>query len=144
MFHRCQRFTTNQYKVKRKGSKQMSKENRRLPWSAVPDCPVCYRIVSGAPGRITLNCLASDFWELLPAIIHQTVRCSTGLSGVPAGATASAPTVVCKSKQWTWTVRTAHAEVRAGVRRRTGQWTGPVRCATGQCPVHQGESLWTA
>jgi hypothetical protein len=99
MFHRCQRFTTNQYKVKRKGSKQKSKENRRLPWSGAPDYPVCHRTVSGAPGRITPNCSASGFWKMLSAIIHRTVWCSTGLSGVPAGATASAPTVVCKSVQ---------------------------------------------
>jgi hypothetical protein len=31
------------------------------------------------------------------AIIHRTVRCSTGLSGVPAEQRLTAPTVVCKS-----------------------------------------------
>jgi hypothetical protein len=30
------------------------------------------------------------------AIIHRTIRCSTGLSGVPCGVTATAPTVVCE------------------------------------------------
>jgi hypothetical protein len=45
---------------------------------------------------------------MLSAIIHRTVQSSTGLSGVPSGATASVPTVVCKSEQWT--VRTARAE----------------------------------
>jgi hypothetical protein len=34
---------------------------------------------------------------MLSAIIHWTVRCSTELSGVPAGATATMPSVVCKS-----------------------------------------------
>jgi transcriptional regulator GlxA family with amidase domain len=33
------------------------------------------------------------------AIIHRTVRCSTGLSGAQSGATTTAPTVVCKSEQ---------------------------------------------
>jgi hypothetical protein len=70
MFYRCQRFTTNQYKVKRKGSKERSKENRRLPWS-------------GAPGRISPNSSASGFWKMPSAIIHRTVWCSTGLSSVP-------------------------------------------------------------
>jgi hypothetical protein len=99
MFYRCRRFTKNQYKVKRKGSKQRSKENRRLPWSGAPDCPVHHRTVSGAPEWINSNSLASGFWKMLSAIIHWTVWCSTGLSGVPAGATASAPTVDCKSVQ---------------------------------------------
>jgi hypothetical protein len=40
--------------------------------------------VSGAPGRSTLNCSASGFWKSHSAIIHRTVQCGTGLSGVPA------------------------------------------------------------
>jgi hypothetical protein len=51
MFYRVQRFTTNKYKDKRKGSKQTSEVYRRQPWSGAPDCPVCHRTVSGAPGR---------------------------------------------------------------------------------------------
>jgi hypothetical protein len=130
MFHRCQRFTTNQYRVKRKGSKQRSKENRRLPWSGAPDCPVCHRIVSGAPGWINSNSSTSGFWKLLPTIIHRTVRCSTGLSGVPAGATTTTPTVDCKSEQWTVNSADYACRVRAGARRCTGQWTWPVLCTT--------------
>jgi hypothetical protein len=40
--------------------------------------------VSGAPGWIISNSLPSGFWKCHSAIIHRTVRCSTGLSGVPA------------------------------------------------------------
>jgi hypothetical protein len=98
-FYRCQRFTTNQYKVQDRVQKKGARINRRLPWSGALDCPVCHRTVSGAPGRITPNYSASGFWKLLSAIIHQIVWCSTRLSGVPAGATASAPIVVCRSEQ---------------------------------------------
>jgi hypothetical protein len=131
MFYRCQRFTTNQYKVKRKGSKQRSKENRRLPWSGAPDCPACHQIVSGAPGRSTLNLPPSGFWKSLPAIIHRTVRCSTRLSGVPAGVMATAPTVDCKSEQSTVNSAGYARRAIAGAKRRTRQWIGPVRCTTG-------------
>jgi hypothetical protein len=110
MFHRCQRFTTNQYKVKRKGSKIKGARNQRQPWSGAPDCPVCHQTVSGAPGRINSNSSASGFWKLLSAIIHRTVRCSTGLSGVPAGATATAPMVVCKSNETVNSARTTRAK----------------------------------
>jgi hypothetical protein len=49
---------------------------------------------------------------------------------VPCGATATAPTVVCKSEQWTWTVRGQRAQSQSSARRRTGQWTVTVRCGT--------------
>jgi hypothetical protein len=45
---------------------------------------VCHRTVSGAPGKTTLNCSASGFWKCHSAIIHRTVRYSTGLSSVTA------------------------------------------------------------
>jgi hypothetical protein len=48
---------------------------------------VCHRTVSGAPGWILSNSLGSGIWGGRSAIIHRTVLCSTGLSGVPGGAT---------------------------------------------------------
>ena len=76
MFYRCQRFTSNQYKVKRKGSKERSKGNRSAPWSGAPYCPVCHRTVSGAPGRIDLKLFTFGFLQAHSAIIHRTVRCA--------------------------------------------------------------------
>jgi hypothetical protein len=79
MFYRCQRFTTNQYKDKRKGSKQRSKLYRRQPWSGAPDCSVCHRTVSGAPSD-SVQCTREIDAELASfgnlggrsAIIHRT------------------------------------------------------------------------
>jgi hypothetical protein len=82
MFHRCQRFTTNQYKVKRKGSKQRSKGNRIVPWSGAPDCPMCHRTVSGARGRINLKLFSFGFPRRSSAIIHRTVRCASGATAI--------------------------------------------------------------
>jgi hypothetical protein len=48
---------------------------------------VHHRTVSGAPGSSTLNLSPSRIWGGRSAIIHRTIRCSTGLSGVPSGAT---------------------------------------------------------
>jgi hypothetical protein len=105
-----------------------------------------HRTVSDAPGRSTPNLPPSGFWKLPSAIIHRTVRCSTGLSGVPSGATATAPTVVCKSNSEQWTVRDYARRVRAGTRRRTRQWTVTVRCTTGlsggpTCQSSNGRTL---
>jgi hypothetical protein len=88
------------------GSSKRARDNRRLPWSSAPDCPVCHRTVSGAPGnsqrrfaiihrtvrctigqcpvlqrRATLNSPASG---IRSAIIHRTCPVHTGLSGDPA------------------------------------------------------------
>jgi hypothetical protein len=48
---------------------------------------VHHRTVSGAPGNPTPNLPPSEIRGGLSDIIHRTVRCSTGLSGVPSGAT---------------------------------------------------------
>jgi hypothetical protein len=57
---------------------------------APPDSVRCTR-------EINSKLATFGFLELPSAIIHQTVQCSTGLSGVPSEATTTAPTVVCKS-----------------------------------------------
>jgi hypothetical protein len=49
--------------------------------------------------EINSELLSFGFLKSHSAIIHRTVRCSTGLSGVPCGATATAQTFVCKSEQ---------------------------------------------
>jgi hypothetical protein len=62
-----------------------------VPWSGAPDCLVCHQTVSNAPSD-SVRCTREPDSELLTfgnsgscsAIIHRTVRCSTGLSGVPA------------------------------------------------------------
>jgi hypothetical protein len=46
-----------------------------------PDCPVVHRIVSGAPGWLSVNWALSGKEKGDMAINHQTVRWCTGLSG---------------------------------------------------------------
>jgi hypothetical protein len=92
MFYRCQRFTSNQYKDKRKGSKDRSKGNRSAPWSGAPDCPVCHWTVSGAPPD-SVRCTRDDRLQTLHLrvfqahlrynspdcpVCHRTVRCASG------------------------------------------------------------------
>jgi hypothetical protein len=132
--------------VKRKGSKRKGARNRRHPWSGAPDCPVCHWTVSDAPPdsvqctrEINSELATFGFLELLPAIIHQTVQCASRSNGYCANGRLQ-----MNSEQWT--VRTARAEVRAGARRRTGQWTVPVRCTTGlsggpTCQSSNGRTL---
>jgi hypothetical protein len=90
------------------GSTKRARDNRRLPWSGAPDCPMhqgtpsqtlnlrensealCYNspdcpVYTGQcpvlQGRATLNSPASG---IRSAIIHQTCPVYTGLSGEPA------------------------------------------------------------
>ena len=83
MFYRCQRFNSKPIQRLKRVQKERSKGNRSAPWSGAPDCPVCHRIVSGAPGRIDLKLFSFGFPKRSSSIIHRTVRCATGLSGVP-------------------------------------------------------------
>jgi hypothetical protein len=77
---------------------QKRKEQKKLKAALVwrtglsgvsPDSVRCTR-------EINSELLRFGFLESHSAIIHWTVRCSTGMSGVPCGATATAPTVVYK------------------------------------------------
>jgi hypothetical protein len=53
-------------------------------WIGAPDCPVCHRTVSGAPGPFKSQPATLRNSTAPSAIIHWTVRCATGLSGEPA------------------------------------------------------------
>jgi hypothetical protein len=70
-----------------------------VPWSGAPDCLVCHRTVSGAPPdsvrctrglQAELNTFGNS--QRRSAIIHRTVRCTTGQCPVPQGrATLNSP-----------------------------------------------------
>jgi hypothetical protein len=101
MFYRCQRFNSKPIQRLKRVQIQRSKENRSAPWSGAPDCPVCHRTVSGAPGRIDLKLFSFGFPRHSSAIIHRTVRCATGLSGAPAEQRLSAR----NGRLWQWTMQ---------------------------------------
>jgi hypothetical protein len=63
---------------KYKGAKKPS-----VPWSSAPDCPVCHRTVSGAPGPYNLELANLGFLQARSAKNHRTIRCATGLSYAP-------------------------------------------------------------
>jgi hypothetical protein len=62
------------------------------------------------------------------AIIHRTVRCHTGLSGVPA----EQRLLRANGRLQTHSLRYSARQSQSSDRRRTGQSTGPIRCTTGQ------------
>jgi hypothetical protein len=90
-----------------------------------PDSVRCTRWINS-------NLPPSGFWEPLSAIIHWTVRCGTGLSGVPAGATATAPTVDCRMNSEQCGLR-AQSQSRRQKAHRTVNMT---------CPVHHRTVRW--
>jgi hypothetical protein len=67
------------------GSTKKARDNRKLPWSGAPDCPVCHRTVFGAPPdsvRCTRGLQAKlrtfGNFQRRFAIIHQTCSLHTG------------------------------------------------------------------
>jgi hypothetical protein len=99
-----------------KRSKLGFKRNRREPWSGAPDCPVCHRTVSYAPGPYDSELAAFGFQKRRSAIIHRTVRCAIGLSGAPSGVMANSATVGCNGRLQSYSAWTVRAEVRAAAR----------------------------
>jgi hypothetical protein len=72
------------------GSTKRARDNRRQPCSGAPNCPVCHRTVSGVPPDIVrctrgLQAKLRTFgnFQRRFAIIHRTVRCTTGQCPVP-------------------------------------------------------------
>jgi hypothetical protein len=91
-----------------------------VPWSSAPDCPVCHRTVFGAPPdyvrctrglQAELNTFGNSQRRF--AIIHRTVRCTTGQCPVPQGrATLNSPASGIRSAKIHRTVSGAHRTVR--------------------------------
>jgi hypothetical protein len=108
--------------------KERSKRNRRLPWSGAPDCPVCHRTVSVAPGWINSDSPPSGFWKSHSAIIHRTVRCSTGLSSVPVEQRLQRNGRLQRKPKKCYSARTVRAE--------SEQRQKAHRTVNNDCPVH--------
>jgi hypothetical protein len=98
MFYRCQRFTSNQYKVKRKGSKERSKGNWSAPWSGTPDNVRCTR--EDRPQTLQLRVSQAQLCYNSPdcPVCHRTVRCA---SGATATCAQRSTLTVNSAAQWT-------------------------------------------
>jgi hypothetical protein len=97
-------------------------------WSGAPDCPVCHRTVSGAPGPYRTERDTLGFQKALSAIIHRTVRCANGATTIQRNGRLQKPLTQMNSE-----------EQCAQSQRRTGQCTGPVRCGTRQSSAARGQ-----
>jgi hypothetical protein len=84
MYYKCIRFNTNQERNQVRVSISNRAKNLSVLRIDTPDCPVCHRTVSGAPGPYKCQPTTLENYRVRSAIIHQTVRCATGLSGVLA------------------------------------------------------------
>jgi hypothetical protein len=114
----------------KKGSKQRSKENRSVPWSGAPDSVRCTRVNQLWTCHLRVSGIALRYNSPECPVCQREQR-------------LQAPTVICK---WTVNSATTRVEVRAGARRRTGQWTVTVRCTTGlsggpTCQSSNGRTL---
>ena len=114
--------------------KSLNQESKRQP-----KCALVWRTgLSGVPPD-SVRCTREPDSKLATfgnsggrsAIIHRTVRCSTGLSGAPAEQRLLRANGRLQRALNALQCAAARAEVRARARRRTGQSTGPVRCTTG-------------
>jgi hypothetical protein len=94
-------------------------------------CGLAHRTVSGAPGPYRVQPVTLGKTRARSATIHRTVRCATGLSGVPAGNGYPARNATVDSDSMNSTTQCA-VEVRAASQRGTGLSGTPP-----DCPVPQ-------
>jgi hypothetical protein len=134
MYYRCIKVQHKPINIQVREPIQRSKRNQSVLWSGTPDCLVCHRTVSGAPGLYMVELATLGFPQVHSAIIHRTVQCATGLSGEPAGNGYLRTTVDCK----TWHVNSAAVEVRAAKSEGTG-----LSGVAPDCPVPQGDKAPT-
>jgi hypothetical protein len=70
--------STQTNKRSKLGFKSKGAKDPRVPWSGAPDCPMCHRTVSGAPGPYNSELSTLGFLRTRSAIIHRTVWCTSG------------------------------------------------------------------
>jgi hypothetical protein len=93
MYYRCIRFNTNQERNQVSDSIKNRSKTLSVLKNGAPECPVCHRTVSGAPGPYRLEPTTLRKMETRSAIIHRIVRCATRLSGEPVEQRLPAPMV---------------------------------------------------
>jgi hypothetical protein len=92
IYSTCAKGSTQTNQKNKLGLKRKEqKGNRRLPWSGAPDSLVCHRTVSGAPPNsvrctrvLQLKLFTFGFSRRSSAIIHRTVRCTSGATAICA------------------------------------------------------------
>jgi hypothetical protein len=98
-----------------------------VSWSSAPDCPVCHRTVSGAPGPYNTKLFTFGFLQCRSAIIHWTVQCTTGLS------VHQRSNGYQRNGRLQWTP--ANATVRGQFARKSEQPPEAHRTVNSTCPV---------
>jgi hypothetical protein len=121
MFYKCTKVQHKPIDIQVRDPIQKDQKKPSMLWSGAPDCPVCHRTVSGAPGPYRIKPATLGFQQAHSAIIHQTVRCATGLSDVPPKQRLTRATVDCKSTLTSQQWRIVRGRVRVQSERRTGQ-----------------------
>jgi hypothetical protein len=109
--------------LKYKGAKKPS-----VPWSGAPDCPVCHRTVSGAPGPYSLKLATLRFLRAHSAIIHRTLRCASGATTTSRNGRLQKLKIRAPGKN-------SARRVRAARQRRTADTEQCLYGAAPDCPV---------
>jgi hypothetical protein len=126
MYYRCIRFNTNQERNQVRDSVWNGAKNLSVLRIGAPDCPVCHRTVSGAPGPYRCQPATLGNSKVPSAIIHPDCPvCHRTVLWASEATTIYANGRLCKANSVT-------AEVKAGSQRGTGH-SG----VAPDCPVPQ-------
>jgi hypothetical protein len=128
MFYRCIKVQHKPINTQVTDQIQRSKRNQTVLWSGAPDCPVCHRTVSGAPGPYRAEPATLEFLQARSAIIHRTVRCTNGATTIQRNGRLQKPLTQMNSEEQCVQSQSAESEAH-----RTVNSTCPVAHRTVWC-----------
>jgi hypothetical protein len=133
--------STQTNKKSKLGFKYKGAKEPRVPWSGAPDCPMCHRTVFGAPGPYSPKLATLGFLWACTAIIHRTVRCTSGATTTSCNGRLQKLKIQRNSAQ-----QCAAEQNRPSEAHRTLQSACPVRhrtvrCGTGLFGATRGQSI---
>jgi hypothetical protein len=128
MFYRCKKVQYKPINIQVRDQIQKNKRNLSLLRNSAPDCPVCHRTVSGAPSPYRMEPTTLGFQQARSAIIHQTVRCTSGAMAIQRNGRLQQhtdnATVEISARQ----SQSADSEAHRTVNRTCPVWHRTVRC----------------
>jgi hypothetical protein len=97
-------------------------------WSGAPECPVCHRKVSGAPGPYRTKPATLGFQQAHSTIIHLTVRCASGATAKSRNGRLQKPLTQMNSEEQCAQSQSTESEAHRTMNRTCPVWHRTVRC----------------
>jgi hypothetical protein len=133
MFYRCTKVQHKPINIQVRDPIQKEQKKPSVHWSSAPDNVRSTRFIQDWTNHSRVSAGTLRYNSPDCPVCHRTIWCAIG-------ATTNSRNGRLQKRATTQQWRTVCNRVRAQSQRRTGQWTGPVRCGTGLSGVAQEDN----